>query len=156
LQYKIYRSVNEGEYEVLTNADYSLVGNGNEFIYVDSNIAIGNNYSYYVTANGGELTQESEPSKIVGAATTANLTITIEPNPVPYSDTAESWPFHMILTESGGIGVTLNSVEVEEYNQDGQIIYTNTWDVERINNWFGSNYIDAFSSIEFLETHGFC
>jgi hypothetical protein len=85
----------------------------------------------------------------------AKLNIIFEPNSVPYSGEDNKWPFHMIITESNGVGVTLNSIKVEEYNQDGQIIYTNTWDEEWITNWFGSNYIPAFSLIEFLKTHGY-
>ena len=85
----------------------------------------------------------------------AKINVTFEPNPVPYSSATNSWPFNIILKESNGVGVTLSSLIFEEYNQQGQKIYTGLHDEEGIADWFGTNYIPAFSSIQFLETHGY-
>ena len=85
----------------------------------------------------------------------AKINIAIKPNPVPCSSETNSWPFNIILDESNGVGVTLSGLIFEEYNQQGQKIYTGFHDEEGIADWFGTNYIPAFSSIQFLETHGY-
>ena len=79
---------------------------------------------------------------------TAKINITIEPNPVPYSSENERWPFTIILDESNGVGVTISSFRWDEYNQEEQLIYTDILYEEDIIDWFGSNYIPAFSILQ--------
>jgi len=79
---------------------------------------------------------------------TAKINITIEPNPVPYSSENDRWPFTMVLNESNGIGVTISSLRWDEYNQEEQLIYTDILYEEDIIDWFESNYIPAFSSLQ--------
>ena len=79
---------------------------------------------------------------------TAKINITIDPNPVPCSSENEVWPFTIILDESNGIGVTVSSFRWDEYNQQEQPIYTDILYEEDIIDWFESNYIPAFSSLQ--------
>jgi len=83
-----------------------------------------------------------------GLPKTAKINITIDPNPVPYSSENENWPFTIILDESNGVGVTLSSLRWDEYNQQEQLIYTNILYEGDIIDWFESNYIPAFSSLQ--------
>ena len=92
-----------------------------------------------------------------GLPKTAKINITIDPNPVPYSSEDDYWPFDIILDESNGVGVTLNSVRWDEYGQEEQLIYTNIWyetDEEEITLRFGSNYLPAFSSLQNQDEFG--
>ena len=61
-------------------------------------------------------------SGVIGPKT-AKINITIDPNPVPYSSENESWSFDIVLNESNGIGVTLNSLKHDSYDQQGQFVY---------------------------------
>ena len=83
-----------------------------------------------------------------GLPKTAKINITIEPNPVPYDSEAENWPFNLILSESNGVGVTLSSLRSDEYNQEEQLFNTQFLYEEGIIDWFESNYLPAFSSLQ--------
>ena len=93
-----------------------------------------------------------------GLLNTAKINITIEPNPVPYSSEDDYWPFDVILSESNGVGVTINSVRWDEYCQEEeQLIYTNIMyetDEEEISLLFGSNYLPAFSALQNQDDFG--
>jgi len=64
-KYRIYQRVNDGSFVHVSGTNYELVpgGNGNEFHFFDNSTSMGNDYTYYITADGGELSGESEPSK---------------------------------------------------------------------------------------------
>ena len=91
-----------------------------------------------------------------GLPKTAKLNISIDPNPVPYSSESEKWSFDIVLDESNGIGVDLNSIRFDSYNQEDELINTTIWyeaDEEEITSLFGSNYLPAFSSIQGTVSH---
>jgi hypothetical protein len=83
-----------------------------------------------------------------GLPKTAKINITIDPNPVPYSSENKSWPFDIVLDESNGVGVTLSSLRFDDYNQEEQLFDTTILYEEDIIDWFESNYIPAFSSLQ--------
>jgi hypothetical protein len=83
-----------------------------------------------------------------GLPKTAKINITIDPNPVPYSSEDEGWSFNIVLDESNGVGVTLSSLRLDEYNQDEQLSDTTIWQEEKIIDVFESNYLSAFSSLQ--------
>ena len=83
-----------------------------------------------------------------GLSKTAKLNITINPNPVPYDSEDENWPFDIILDESNGVGITLSSIRWDEYNQEEQLFNTQFLYEEGIIDWFESNYLPAFSSLQ--------
>jgi len=82
-----------------------------------------------------------------GLPKTAKINITIDPNPVPYNSETEKWWYNLILSESNGIGVTLISLRLDQYNQQEQLYGTKILYEEDITNWFGSNYLPAFSAL---------
>jgi len=79
--------------------------------------------------------------------TKAKMNITIVPNPVPYNSEDELWRYNLILSENNGIGVTLNSLRLDQYNQQEQLYGTKILYEEDITDWFGSNYLPAFSAL---------
>ena len=82
---------------------------------------------------------------------TAELNISIDPNPVPYSAEDEEWQYAMTISESNGVGVTISSLRFDLYDsQEEELIFTETeiYYEEDITDWFGTNYIPAFSSIQ--------
>jgi len=84
----------------------------------------------------------------VSGPKTAKLNISIEPNPVPYDSQKEGWPFLMTISESNGVGVTVSSIRVDGYNQEEELDDTDIFYEETIIDWFESDYIPAFSSIQ--------
>ena len=88
-----------------------------------------------------------------GLPKTAKINITIEPNPVPYSSENERWSFDIVLYESNGVGVTLSSLRFDDYNQAEQLYFTQYLYEEDIIDWFGSNYLPAFSSLQVSVYH---
>ncbi|GAH52145.1 unnamed protein product, partial [marine sediment metagenome] len=82
-----------------------------------------------------------------GVPKTAKVDITIVPNPAPYYSEDEVWWYKLILSESNGIGVTLNSLRLDQYNQQEQLYGTKILYEEDITDWFGSNYLPAFSAL---------
>lgn len=83
-----------------------------------------------------------------GLPKTAKINITIDPNPVLYNSENQIWAFNIILGESNGVGVTLNSIKLDEYDQDEQLSNTATWGETKIIDKFGSNYLSAFSLLQ--------
>lgn len=77
------------------------------------------------------------------------ISITFDPNPVSYDSELDKWPFTINLTEITGSEITIEKIRWDEYDQDGRLIYTNTWEEKNsgITNRFGSNYLSAFSSL---------
>ena len=91
-----------------------------------------------------------------GLPKTAKINISIDPNPIPYSSENERWSFDIILNETNGIGVALNSLKFDSYNQEDELIATTIWyeaDEEEITSVFDSNYLPAFSSIQGRVSH---
>ena len=54
----------------------------------------------------------------------------------------------MILSESNGVGVTLTSLKHDSYDLQGSWIYGQIFNEEGIIDWFESNYLPAFSSLQ--------
>ena len=83
-----------------------------------------------------------------GLPKTAEINISFDPNPVPYDSENEQWTLKLILSESNGVGVTLSSLRFDEYNQEEQLFNTQFLYEEGIIDWFESNYLPAFSSLQ--------
>ena len=88
-----------------------------------------------------------------GLPKTAKLNISIVPNPVPYNSETGEWLFNVILTESNGIGVTLISLRFDGYDQEEELFNTQILYEEDIIDWFDSNYLPAFSSLQAIIYH---
>jgi len=87
-------------------------------------------------------------SGVIGPKT-AEINITIDPNPVPFNSEDEVWRFNLILSESNGIGVTLISLRFDAYDQEEQLIKTYIFYEEEIIDRlkFESIYISGFSAL---------
>ncbi|GAF75178.1 unnamed protein product [marine sediment metagenome] len=86
-------------------------------------------------------------SGVIGPKT-AKIDITIVPNPVPFNSFEDGkWWYKLILSENNGIGVTLNSLRLDQYNQQEQHYGTKILYGEDIIDWFDSNYLPAFSAL---------
>jgi len=83
-----------------------------------------------------------------GLPKTALLSVSIDPNPVSYDSQKEGWPFLMTISESNGVGVTVSSIRFDGYNQEEELDDTDIFYEETIIDWFESDYIPAFSSIQ--------
>ena len=83
-----------------------------------------------------------------GLPKTAKINITIDPNPVPCSSEDGKWYFTMNISESNGVGVTLTSIRLDHYDQAEQLYNTQFLYEEDIIDWFESNYIPAFSTLQ--------
>ena len=83
-----------------------------------------------------------------GLPKTAKINISVTPNPVPYDTEDEDWQYNLNLNESKGVGVTLISFRFDSYNQTEEFFYTQLLYEEDIIDWFDSNYLPAFSSIQ--------
>jgi len=83
-----------------------------------------------------------------GLPKTAKVNITIDPNPVPYSSEDGKWYCTMTISESNGVGVTLTSVRFDSYDQEDQLYHSQFLYEEDIIDWFESNYVPAFSSLQ--------
>jgi hypothetical protein len=82
-----------------------------------------------------------------GVPKTAKIDITINPNPVFYNSEDEGWWYYLTFSENNGVGVTLISLRFDGYDQAEELIYTNIYYEEDIIDWFGSNYLPAFSTL---------
>ena len=78
----------------------------------------------------------------------AEISIVVDPNPVPCSSEDGKWHCTMTISESNGVGVTLTSVRLDSYDQEEQLYYTQFLYEEDIIDWFKSNYIPAFSMLQ--------
>ena len=83
-----------------------------------------------------------------GLPKTAELNISIDPKPVTYDSQDEGWPFLITISESNGVGVTVSSIKFDSYNQEEELYDTDLFYEETIIDWFKSDYISAFSSIQ--------
>lgn len=79
----------------------------------------------------------------------SKISITFDPNPVSYDSELDRWPFTINLTEITGSEITIEKIRWDEYDQDGQLIFTNTWEENNdgITQRFGSNLLSSFSSL---------
>ncbi len=77
----------------------------------------------------------------------AKVDITINPNPIPFNIENNGWWYYLTFDESNGIGVTLISLRFDGYSQAEELIYTSLYYEEDIIDWFGSNYLPAFSTL---------
>ena len=79
----------------------------------------------------------------------AQLSISVDPNPVPCSSEDGKWHYTMTISESNGVGVTLTSVRFDSYDQEDQLYHSQFLYEEDIIDWFESNLIPAFSMLQF-------
>ncbi len=86
-------------------------------------------------------------SSCTGVPKTALLTISINPNPVPYSSEDGKYHFNMVISENNGVGVTLTSIRLDYYNEDEELCHSQFLYAGEIIEWFKSNYVSAFSYI---------
>ena len=77
----------------------------------------------------------------------AKLTITANPNPAPYNEEIERWKFDLEIRERNGVGVTLNSMKINFYNENNDITTSQIENVDTIIEWFKTDYIAASSKI---------
>jgi hypothetical protein len=54
----------------------------------------------------------------------------------------------MNISESNGVGVTVTSLTFTDYNQEDELIGTTILDAEEFFEWFETDYIPAFSTIQ--------
>lgn len=54
----------------------------------------------------------------------------------------------MSISESNGVGVSITSLTFSDYDQEEQLIGTQVLDAPEFFEWFGSNYIPAFSMVQ--------
>jgi len=78
----------------------------------------------------------------------AEISIVVDPNPVPYSSEDGKWHHTMTISESNGVGVTLTSVRFDSYDQAEQLFHSYFLYEADIIDWFESNYIPAFSMLQ--------
>jgi len=83
-----------------------------------------------------------------GGIKTAKLNISIDPNPVPYSSEDGKWYFTMDISESNGVGVTVTSLTFTGFNQEDELTGTQILDAEEFYDWFETDYISAFSTVQ--------
>lgn len=83
-----------------------------------------------------------------GLPKNALLSISIDPNPVPCSSEDGKWHYTMTISESNGVGVTLTSVRFDSYDQAEELYHSQFLYEEDIIDWFKSNYIPAFSTLQ--------
>lgn len=86
-----------------------------------------------------------------GLPKTAQLSISIDPNPVPYDPMDDNWPFAIIIGENNGVGVFITSFRWDEYDEESKIIYTAYLfeaNEESITSFLGSNYLQLFSILQ--------
>jgi hypothetical protein len=86
-------------------------------------------------------------SSCSGVPKTALLTISINPNPVPYSSEDGKYHYNMVISENNGVGVTLTSLRFDSYNEDEELVHSQFLYAAEIIEWFDSNYVPAFSYI---------
>ena len=83
-----------------------------------------------------------------GLPKTAKLNISIDPNPVPCSSEDGKWHFTMDISESNGVGVTVTSLSFTGFNQENELTGTQILDAEEFFDWFETDYVSAFSTIQ--------
>ena len=83
-----------------------------------------------------------------GLPKVAQLSISVDPNPVPCSSEDGEWYFTMSISESNGVGVTVTSLSFTGYNQEDELTGTVILDAEEFFDWFETDYVSAFSTIQ--------
>jgi hypothetical protein len=78
----------------------------------------------------------------------AEISIVADPNPVPCSSEDGRWYFTMNISESNGVGVTVTSLTFTGYNQEDELTGTTILDAEEFFDWFETDYVSAFSTIQ--------
>jgi len=78
----------------------------------------------------------------------AKLNISIEPNPLPYSNEGGRWYYAMSISESNGVGVSITSLIFSYYDQEDQFMGAQIFGVSEFLEWFKANYISAFSMVQ--------
>jgi hypothetical protein len=78
----------------------------------------------------------------------AEISIVADPNPVPYSSEDGKWHYTMNISESNGVGVTVTSLTFTGYNQEDELTYIQILDAEEFFEWFETDYVPAFSTIQ--------
>jgi len=77
----------------------------------------------------------------------AEISIIADPNPVSYSSEDENWHYTMNISENNGVGVTVSNLIFNSYSQEDELEGTTFVDAEEFFEWFGTDYIPAFSTI---------
>jgi hypothetical protein len=83
-----------------------------------------------------------------GVPKAAQLNLSFDPNPAPYDYGIDGWPFTITVTEQNGVGVTLTEFTFKTYRQNNQLISTDVFDSDDIIEWFDTDYLSAFSSLD--------
>jgi len=83
-----------------------------------------------------------------GVPKIAQLGIVADPDPVPCSSEDGKWYYMMNISESNGVGVTIASLTFTNYNQENELADTTILDAEEFFEWFETDYIPAFSTIQ--------
>jgi hypothetical protein len=78
----------------------------------------------------------------------ASLSISFDPNPVPYDSTDGKWHFTITINESNGVGVTVSSIRFDGYNQNEELYDTDYHYYDDFIVGFETDYVPAFSSIQ--------
>lgn len=78
----------------------------------------------------------------------AEISIIADPNPVPCSSEDGKWHYTMDISESNGVGVTVTSLTFTGYNQEDELTGTTILDAEEFFDWFETDYVSAFSTIQ--------
>jgi len=71
-----------------------------------------------------------------GRAPTANLSIVVDPNPIPMDPNDSTWYYTVTIQEMNGVGVNLNGLFISENDYSDQI-----------SDWFGSSRIEAYGQL---------
>jgi hypothetical protein len=85
---------------------------------------------------------------------TANLEISFDPNPVYCENNELHW--RVIISETSGVGVNLKTIVQDVYVGDDYIGNFHTSNEAEIEEWWGTSYLSAFSSMDFNAGMGTC
>jgi len=83
-----------------------------------------------------------------GVAKTALLSISFDPNPVPYDSTDGKWHYKINISESNGVGVTVSSFRFDSYNQEEELTVSYYHYYDDFIVGFETDYVPPFSSIQ--------
>ena len=87
-------------------------------------------------------------SGCTGLPKVAQLSMVADPNPVPYTTEDGKWHYMMYISESNGVGVTVSSLTFTRFNQENELTGTTILDATEFYDWFETDYIPAFSTIQ--------
>jgi len=83
-----------------------------------------------------------------GVPKTAQLKLSLDPNPATYDNGINGWPFILTVAEQNGVGVTLTEFTFKTYNSNNQLLATDVFDSNDIADKIDNNYLSAFSSVD--------